>query len=351
MDLLEKQNRLDFVKQQLAVYAGEKKESGNSVLVLCPFHAEKTPSGSINIGQSYAPGYFKCWGCGTKARWDDLAPRLGLQPYERGKPKEEHAVDLLMQKGLAAVENTTDKRYVEWKLKTWKLPRNKVWRTIPTNFLLELGGEMCYRWYDEYERWGSTKFIHLPVMINGDKAGYFLARLRKDKEGRPSYILAPSVDKSFGWSKDYGLWPFDYTLEMMRRLKTHTVVLVEGQRDALRLILQGIPAMCIFGTQSWTDNKAKLLEIAGVERALCFFDGDCAGIKATKVIAPRLVPFFEVTKLKLWRMKGSPWLKFEHEDEPTKAAKAAGVTLWDPGNCPQWIIDRIKTKFFTHERG
>lgn len=347
-DLLANQSKLEFVRQQLSQYAGEKRESSDRVMILCPYHSESTPSGSINVGVRYAPGYFSCFACGAKANWDKLAPRINLQPYKRGKPEEEHAVDLLMTRGLAALEaGASDKRYREDKFKFWKLPKGKLWRTIPTNLLIQLQGQVCYRWFEEYQNWGSEKFIHFPVVINGEKEGFFVARLKKDASGeKPSYLLAAKAENSDGWSRTHGLWPFDHSIELMRERKSSTIVLVEGQRDALRLLMNDIPAMCIFGTQSWSENKAKLLEIAGVERVVSLFDGDDAGIHATDYIVPQLRKLFEVRIIKLWKIKGSPYIQFKDKKEPSKAAKKAGITLWDPCSCPQWIINKINDLYF-----
>lgn len=341
MNSIGNQSRLDFVRQQMAMYSGAKKEVGSRMMVICPYHAENTPSGSVNIGPTYAPGYFRCFACGAKAKWDDVAPKLGLEPYKKGPPKEEHSIDLLMSKGLEALETS---RYEKGKFKFMDLPRNKKWRTIPTNLLIELGGRLCRKWSEYTDDWSAEKFIYLPVNINGETEGYFLARLKK-VEDKPSYLLAKAINNS-GWSISHGLWPFDHAIELMVSNRSRTVVLVEGQRDALRLLLNGIPALCIFGTQSWSDSKAKLLEIAGVETVITLFDGDCAGIQATQRIAPQLKTLFTVKVLKLWAMKGSPYLKFADQDEPSKAAKKAGVSLWDPGNMPQRIIDKIKARYF-----
>jgi len=251
-------------------------------------------------------------------------------------------MDLLM--GRLENDLVQDCKYVPFKGKTWALPRNKKWRTIPTNLLIKLGGKLCRRQYD----WGlaDEKMLYFPVMVNGEQEGYFLARLKKSEDPSvPSYLLAKKSG-SKGWSKSNGLWPFDYAVQMAEELRSKTMVLVEGQRDALRLILNGIPAVCIFGTQSWSDSKAKLLEAAGIDRVLLMFDGDGAGISATKRIKPLIEPWFKIQILKLWSMKCSPYLKFKDHKEPTKAAKKAGVILWDPMNCPQRILDDIKRDYF-----
>lgn len=344
VDAIDRHRRLDFVKQQLSLYSGEKRETGTSTMILCPFHAEKTPSGSISLDERW-PGTYRCFGCPAKASWNDLAPRLGLQPFYKGKPKEENSMDLLMQKGLEAL--TKQKRYREDRFKFSKLPPNKRWRTIPTNLLIELGGKFCVKYDAERNRWGTTKFIYFPVVINGEQHGFFRARLKKDTSGRnlPSYLLAAGESGS-RWSKTHGLWPFTYAVDLMHKLGSTRIVLVEGQRDALRLLLMGIPAVCIFGTQSWSPNKAKLLELAGVEHVIMMMDGDDAGIKATTTIKPLLRKLFTVTAIRLWRVEGSPYLKYKNKPEPSKAAKADGVSLWDPGNVPVSILQKIKTKYF-----
>jgi 5S rRNA maturation endonuclease (ribonuclease M5) len=345
-DVIQRHRRLDFVKQQLSMFGGVKRESGTRMMILCPFHSENTPSGSISLTDRF-PGYFRCFGCPAKVGWNELAPKLGLKPFYQGPPREESTMSLLMSKALERLTATDTVGYRQDRLKFGRLPPNKKWRTIPTNLLIELGGRMCVKWLDDYDCWSKTKYIYLPVMIKGKQRGYFRARLKKDESGKglPSYYLAPSAMGS-NWSKDDGLWPYDHVLDMMEQMGTKTLVLVEGQRDALRLILAGIPAMCIFGTQSWSDVKARHLEMAGVERVVLMMDGDCAGISATDKLDPGLRKFFDTRIIKLWAVKGSPWLRFKDKAEPSKAAKKAGVTLFDPGNCPVWILDRLKSKYF-----
>jgi DNA primase len=336
MDAVLRLNKLDFIKAQLATYGGEKKEYGERVMIKCPFHSDNTPSGSLSLSTTFA-GSFRCYACGAKANWDQLAERLNLQPFKRGQPKEEYATNFITQ---AAQFFEEKKLYREDKFQFSDLPANKRWRSISTNLLIELGGQLCVKWSDDYQRWGKTRFIHFPVNINGEQVGFFRARLKKEAD-QPSYLNAAGK-----WSLSHGLWPFDYSMELARSTGHRTVVLVEGQRDCMRLLSNGIPTLCIFGTQSFGAAKAKLLELAGMSRLVLLMDGDGAGIDASARILNICQQMFEVKTLKLWNMKGSPYRKFEDHDNPTKAAKDAGVELWDPMNCPQWVIDRIKSKFF-----
>jgi 5S rRNA maturation endonuclease (ribonuclease M5) len=341
IDPLTNATHLDFVIGQLAQYSGRKIETSGRTMVICPYHSENTPSGAINTGAQFAPGYFTCFACGHKAPWNDVAPRLNLLPFGKVKPAEQTSMDLLMERMEDDMMATT--RYVPFKGKLTEIPEGKKWREIPTNLMIELGGKMARRKFDN--GWDTIRFLYMPVMINGEQEGYFLARLRKSKDDAPSYLLAKKTT-SRGWSRTHGLWPFDYAIAMMEDAGWSTIVLVEGQRDCLRLLMNGIPAVCIFGTQSWSDSKAQLLETAGVEEVVLLFDGDGAGIGATKKIKPQLTQWFDVRVFKLWKAKGSPYLKFAHLPEPTKAAKKAGVQLWDPFNCPQRVIDEIKELYF-----
>lgn len=337
MDYVESQSRLDFVRTQLQQYSGLKKEQGETIFVLCPFHAEKTPSFRVFASAtSKSPGYGRCYGCGSHGKWDKIAPLLGLKPYKRGKPEEEFA-NLNILPDADEDEETSD--FVQEEFKFRNLPRNKLWREISTNLLIELGAKVCQPVSKEY---GLLKpRLWLPVYINKELRGYIKARFRKHPDF-PSYINAKGP-----WSKTSGLFPFDHSIKLMKKLGSKTMVLVEGQRDALRLISLGIPAMCILGTQSWSDNKAKLLELAGVTRLILLMDGDCAGRDATEMLKPRVSTLFRVKVLKLWSITGSPYIQFEDHDNPTKAAKKADVTLWDPGNAPLWILKKIKRLYFS----
>jgi DNA primase len=338
MDYVETQKKLEFVKTQLQQYAGQKKEMGETIFVLCPFHAEKTPSFRIFASSTTkSPGYGRCYGCGGKGHWDTIAPMLGLQPYKREKPTEEYANFNLLPTD-AEPEEQYDGNFVQEEFKYRDLPPNKKWREISTNLLIDLGAKVVNPISPEY---GLLKpRLWLPVYINKELRGYIKARFRKHPDW-PSYINAKG-----SWSKTHGLFPFDYAIKVMRKTGTRTIVLVEGQRDALRLLAMGIPAMCILGTQSWSDTKAKLLELAGVRKLILMMDGDCAGREATKLLVPKVENMFKLKVLKLWKIKGSPYIQFADEDNPTKAAKKADVTLWDPGNCPEWILKKIKRVHF-----
>jgi hypothetical protein len=315
-------DKLAFVIEQLAHYAGAKKSLGSSTFIACPSHAEVTPSFRVfHSPTTRSPGYGKCYGCGFHGAWDQWAAQAGLKPLGDSKPSERFSHQFIAELSDEAPDS----------LVFSDLPENKRWRTIPTNLLIALGARMVTVY--------STKYVYLPVNVLGEERGYIKARLRKE-EDKPSY-----VNSKGRWGRDYGLFPFDY---VMGRSPV-VIVLVEGQRDALRLIAHGIPAMSILGTQSWSAKKAALLDIAGVEHAILAFDGDDAGKGAVEVVTPELSKLMDVTRFDLCG-KDSPYWKFRKEEFPSKAAKAAGVTLWDPGNMPVSKINELKTVWQTKSR-
>ena len=312
--------KLEFVLAQLASYSGVKKViNSGSTFVACPFHTEKTPSGRIWHGpKTRDPGNFKCYGCGIIKSWDELAPALGLQPYKWTKP-----IPMFSQNAMTPLEDIE-----ELSFDFRDLPHDKVWRSINTNLLIDIGCKGIVQY--------GTKFIWMPVTIREEVRGYIRARLHKEKD-KPSYLNKPG-----SWSKTEGLFPYDYSVAMMKKQKRSTLVLVEGPRDALRLLGHNIPAIAVLGTQSWSEQKSRNLELSGASCIIMMMDGDDAGAKAEELIGPSLEKMFQVKTFDL-RGDDSPYCKYQDEPNPSKAARVDGVELWDPGNCPISKLKELKS--------
>lgn len=307
------QRKLEHVLQQLDHYSGPKKKLNSaSTFVSCPFHSESTPSGRVfHSGTSKSPGFFKCYGCGQTATWDEVAPKLGLKAYQWTKPITQFAAPL----------RAKDETPEEAELKFSPIPKGKIWRQIKTQLLIDIGCKKVRVIYDGFRP--GPVMLYFPAMIKGELRGYIRARLKK-VDGKPSYL-----NQAGGWSKDYGLFPYDYAI----RNKPHTIVLVEGPRDALRLNMLGIPAIAILGTQSWSRRKSRMIELTGARTVILAMDGDDAGLAAIQLIKPLLI---DMVRVKIFSLTGpdSPYWRFRNLDEPTKAMKAKGVESWDPGNMP-----------------
>ena len=326
MSQIETADKLQFVREQCRSIQGAKYHK-NYTMIRCPFHNDLNPSGCVyHSERTKNPGFFRCFGCGTTASWDELAPIIGCEPFSSNPKVRYVSADsfrLDLNLGLDEVYE---------KLIFSDLPKHKRWRGIKTDLLIKIGCKICRIQYNDGNL-SNERFIYLPVRVDGKTVGYTKGRMHK-VEGQPSYINLRG-----SWVKTHGLFPFDYAIQLMT--ETKTIVLVEGQRDALRLLSEGIPALCIMGTQSFSESKARLLAMHDVRRCIIFMDGDDAGKEGTLKVYKTLSKFLECKVLKLWAMKGSPYAKAKNSAE----AKALGLELWDPGNCPQWIINTIKERY------
>lgn len=310
--------KLNHVLAEINAYTGAKKQVGDSTFVLCPYHNERTPSGRIfHSPNSKSPGFFKCYGCGQNAKFDEVAVRLGMRPYTYASPQELDA-----RPAVRELEVANDIKYQHT-----PLPKNKLWRHIKTNLLIDIGCTLI----EQYRE----KFIYMPVKVKGTEKGFIRARLKKAKD-KPSYL-----NKAGKWSENFGLFPYDYSVKMMSDLGLDTLVLVEGPRDALRLLSEGIPAIAILGTQSWSKRKGITIELSGAHRVIICGDGDCAGIAANKMIKEKLEGLVATEIFDLCG-KDSPYWQFRKKDSPTKSAKAKGVDLWDPASMPKAKVQQLR---------
>lgn len=318
-------SRLAHVRTSLSMFSGQKRSGDVYTMICCPFHEDRTPSGQVFHGDSTRiPGFFKCLGCGETAVWDKLAPLLGLEPFVKGPPADAFATPLSLQEPTEAMDDEDD-------LVLRDLPEGKQWRGFPTRFLRKVGVKCSTKW--------NRTVVWLPVYVGGQLKGHIWGMLRP-QEDFPSYL-----NKKGSWSKTYGLFPFDYAIKVMKARGSTTMALVEGPRDALRFLRQGIPCVALLGTQSWTAHKVDLLELHGVETLVDIMDGDAAGIAAHKLIVPDIKRTMNSRSVKLWSIKNSPYIEYVATTSK-KARKRLKDSLWDPGNIPQNLLDKIEAKYW-----
>lgn len=317
---MERSNKLQHVITQVSRIQPQKNLE-DSTFILCPFHNERTPSFRIwHSPSTRSPGYGKCYGCGTGKYWDSYAELIGCEPF----------TDKLTQRFAAAPQVLTiSKNDKKEKLKFRALPKGKKWRGISTSLLRKIGAKFAQ---DEFER----TFVYLPCLVNKEVKGYMKASLRKTK-GRPSFINSKG-----GWSKEYGLFPFDYVVSK----KSKTVVLVEGQRDALRLLEHNIPALSILGTNSWSDYKVQLLELAGFEHIILMMDGDAPGRTASRKAKELLQGKFRLTEVRLWAFTNSPYREYLKDENRKENLDYWKTKFWDPFNCPVRILNELSKRYF-----
>lgn len=323
-----------------------KRMSADRAMICCPYHADRNPSASINLSLTApAPlGWFRCFGaqCGASHPWNTVATVLGLRKF--GKNKRKRADDYVDPKrfksqllgeededGNEVAANGFDQEMKEMEFFDFQQDE---WREVPVKLLVKVGARLCY-----LDRTGDF-YVWLPVMIEGVLRGYVKACLEKPEEGT-SYINAKGA-----WSTAHGLLFYDYAAALAKRKGIDTVVLVEGPRDALRLLRYGIPAMAVLGAINWSEEKRWTLEQSGINNLILFLDGDDAGLVATRKIYKSVKTHFNVLKvMKLWRDR-VPRLNSKGKQKRKKIADGKFKLLWDnerdPGNCDKKYLKQVK---------
>lgn len=322
----------DFVIKELDKIA-LKRVTPTNVVICCPFHKERTPSFSINIDESNRTvpiGFGHCFSgtCGRAARWNVIAHELGLDKLDENEEGLETSVRPLQRGlkgsllggadgGLTVAELMRDLDGVIWDtLENWpSYAGNRKWRGFDFEFLTRIG---CLWFIDRHD----FTNLMLPVYVEGNLVGGVKAKWQKSKDKK----FSSYINMSGPWVLETALFPYDYVVRMIDENNLDYVILVEGARDALRLIKFGFPALAILGTKTWSDKKADLILALGVRRVVIMMDGDSAGVEATNEIAPT---FKHKCRRSVVKLK-------EYNER-------AGKEL-DPGNMPVPLFKEIVTE-------
>ena len=287
------------------------RRSGRSVMAVCPFHQEKTPSMSIDP----ARGLYHCFGCGksgdlfrfvqeTQALdFNDavelLARRSGItlqRDPEAAKRRSrrqalvdatEVAVDFYHERLRKASDAAGARRYVRGRgydgdvAETFQMgfspPGGEALvgmlrqRRVPEDVMVTAGLAVRARTGRVYDRFRGR--LMFPIYdLRGDAVG-FGARLL-DGEG-PKYLNSPETPI---YRKSQLLYGLNWSKSEMVR-QAHAVV-VEGYTDVIGLHLAGMPvAVATCGT-ALVDSHLDLLR-RFTERVVLMFDADEAGAGAS----------------------------------------------------------------------
>lgn len=335
------EDRLRLVREELNALPGQKRDLGNKYQICCPYHNDSNPSALITLDpleQNGPIGWLTCLGCGKSVGWNALASTLNLK--KMGRPKElkaEHFSEPKSFKEELFTKRKESGTFSELEyLDIGKPFPFKEWRGVDVKLLYAVGAQYAHnRLFNRY-------YILLPVNVNGKMRGYVKAEIEKPDDGRPSYLNA-KADNGFNWSRKWGLIYFDYAVQIMKDQGLKTMVLCEGPRDSLRYLKQNIPAVSVLGALNWTANKRELLEDAGVEKIILSFDGDDAGIAATKFAYKDCKLAFDTKYLALWK-KRVPRLD-EKGKQQWKMRGEQKVLLWDneldPFNMPDRFVEMV----------
>jgi hypothetical protein len=286
------------IVQELGRHLRENLSNKKRVAIPCPFHKETQPSLYINLdphNRGTGIGGYYCFGCrarsSTHGGWNGLANLLGLANVDETQGQ----VTTYVRREIPVEElhDPDDGWDVEELLQKWNCgfhtpwPTEQNWRGVPGWLVRKIGGWLSLD--EQYEQ----QVCVLPQW-NGDVlTGAVKARCRITSKTRLKYISSPGE-----WVKTHALFPFHTVETMLERREDRSVFLVEGPRDAIRLIGCGLPALALLGTNNWSTEKRDLLMTLGPDRVFVAFDNDGAGQGAYDLVMPTLKDFVHRTRIR-----------------------------------------------------
>ena len=297
------------------------RRSGRSVMAVCPFHQEKTPSMSVDA----ARGLYHCFGCGKSGDLfrfiqdtqavdftdavELLARRSGITLHEdAGAAQRRDRRQILVDANRLAVDffhdalktgpdaggargylrgRGYDAAVVDRFLIGYSPPHGESLvghlrrKKVPEDVMITAGLAVRARTGKVFDRFRGR--VMFPIFdVRGDSVG-FGARLLEGGEG-PKYLNSPETPIYHKSSLLYGLnWAKS---EIVR--SAHSVV-VEGYTDVIALHLAGMPlAVATCGTALGEEHLDLLRRFS--ERVVLMFDADEAGINASLRGFERSVP-------------------------------------------------------------
>lgn len=282
-----------FILNALGAMGKRTKKKGREILVQCLNHSHKDDHPSMSIRADGAA--FICRSCGYKGNWYMLTQQLGLPPLPGAdQPKDEVLENLADLKAMA--QHGPMARLLNVREPTRLLPwPGGDFRGFSEKTLRRLNTQI---WMDR-----DIKRVYWPFLLKGRIVGGS-GRVHPDYEPKPldgetttDYKLRlkdwyrdvhPKYRNVHGAHAKQVLYPYDIYGAI------DTIVLVEGQTSAIRLIDAGIDAMAILGVENWSDTKRGLLHTKGIRKVILLFDGDKAGRKATEELLSALRADFSV---------------------------------------------------------
>jgi len=262
----------DIILDAIATYGGKQKSTKDSRLIICPYHDDRTPSLNINISKpGFKVGTFHCWGCDESGNWNKLAEKLGLPKIAKWQTEEAtmHEISKDREQALLGVDMFKTKPFADAlgvdEIQHWQ--DNKMWRGFNGDLLHEIGCQFVI------DRRTDEPHLMCVVKMHGKIVGAIKAILEKKYKKQLSYITSPGA-----WVKDRGIFPFDHVRKMVKKHRYRFIILVEGPRDALRLIAEGLPAVAILGANNIGQKKLlNILSIGDIQHVFTMPDNDKGG--------------------------------------------------------------------------
>lgn len=306
----------EIILEQLRRLGGKQKTAGAWHMVQCVFHKDNTPSCGVYLRRDDPKrklGSFNCFGCGAHGDWNKFAEQANLEQIKSWNSVETHVSysldnadnELLGNSGqtLKAVLSSMDCPEAH----PW--PVYVDWRGLPGHLISAVGGLAIN------DTIGGIAVL-FPIIL-GDRVRGAVKALYK-KTSNTGYITMQG-----SWVKQFGLFPYAYTYSLIQDRDYRFVILVEGPRDALRLLKLGLPALAVLGANTISKTKMLYVENLGVDQVYVMPDNDSGGKLLWKNIK-RLLP--DARRLRL------P----EEYDRENKLIKM------DPFSAPTSVIRQVK---------
>lgn len=320
----------DIIYTELSTVDGEKNITGDAFMIQCPFHGDTNPSLGVNLttDTNIPLGFFHCFGCGEKGNWNGLANKLGLQNIkewqlgftgngtQRSERKRRSVLHYTCPEDQFR-EGIYTREVIKW-------PASRKWRGYKGTLIQKMGG-LCYN-----DSLTKENMLFFPIYVNGQYRGGVRAYQQKQVDGN-SYLTTKG-----SWAKKYGLLGFEYVKKLVRKYKYTAIVVVEGPRDEMRLLANGIPALAVLGIEVISEKKILMILSMSPRLKTIYVmpDNDLAGTQLfnnVKVLSKGLA---EVKHLKL----------------PKPKDDRGNLIKIDPDNCDKRIIKEVKKLMDTHRR-
>ncbi|MFA6261751.1 MAG: DNA primase [Bacteroidia bacterium] len=309
------------IEDVVAEYVSLRKR-GSSLIGLCPFHNEKTPSFNVSVTK----GIFKCFGCGKagnsvnfimeyehlgyiealkhlaekyRIEWPEKIISDEDQNEERRKKLEKESLQILnnfsesyfaqileqdeegIALGLSYFEErgfrpeTIHKFKLGYSKESWDHFTQKALSEGYSESLLITSGlakkSEAGKVYDAYRN-----RVIFPIHGLNGKPIAFAGRILKNKDEKsPKYVNSPETSLYHKSNELYGLFQARTAIA-----KQDFVYLVEGYTDVISMHQSGVENVVASSGTSLTENQIRLIK-RFTENVCVLYDGDAAGIKAS----------------------------------------------------------------------
>lgn len=258
------------VKAILDDYGVEYIEMDTRYLVCCPFHDDHDPS----CGIYKDTGIFKCFGCHETGGLADFISEFSGIPVEplRRRMRAPTAIDTLEAK-IRAYLDSDESELKYFSKKSFEniypaiLPGSKYWKYL-TGHTRHLTASSITRFNIRVGTGKYSNRVVLPIFTEEGKLLSYVARAIQ-KGVVPKTRKARSPHRTF-----YGL--FELLRDTVTDLDKYTIVVVEGEFDAIYLQQCGVPAISNMGTMPMNSHKIRLLR-KYASKVVLSYDPDDAG--------------------------------------------------------------------------